>query len=66
MTHRGDMSKKGVQLLIGVEDVTLSKIIGRRDRTYALPPRLLVERLCAASSRHLCMISSARGRCHLQ
>ena len=35
MTHRGDMSEKGIQFLIGVEDAILSKIIGRRDHPEA-------------------------------
>jgi hypothetical protein len=66
MTHRGDMSEKGIQFLIGVEDAILSKIIGRRDYPYALPPRLLVDRLDAAVRRHCRMVSPVRGHCHPQ
>ena len=30
VTHRGDMSEKGIQFLVGVEDAVLSEIIGSR------------------------------------
>jgi hypothetical protein len=66
MTHRGDMGEKSVQFLIGVEDTVLSKIIGRRDRAYTLPPCLLVDRLYVAIWRHRRMVSSARGHRHPQ
>jgi hypothetical protein len=45
------MSEKGIQFLIGVEDAILSKIIGRREHPYALPPRLLVDRGALACGR---------------
>ncbi len=63
MTHRGDMSEKGIQFLISVEDAILSKIIGRRYRPYAFPPRLLVDRDGTAIRRH-CRVSPVRGHCH--
>jgi hypothetical protein len=64
VTHRGDMSKKGIQFLIGVEDTILSKIIGRRYRPYAFPLRLFVDRLGTAIRRHCRVVSSVRGHCH--
>jgi len=64
VTHRGDMSEKGIQFLIGVENAILSKIISRRYRPYAFPPRLLVDRLDTAIRRHRRVVSSVRGHCH--
>ncbi len=61
MTHRGDMSEKGIQFLIGVEDAILSKIIGGRDSPNVLPPRLLVDRLDAMIPRHSRIVSPVRG-----
>ena len=34
VTHRGDMSEKGIQFLVGVEDAVLSKIIGGRSPAF--------------------------------
>ena len=66
VTHRGDMSEKGIQFLVGVEDAVLSKIISRRYRPYALTPCLLVDRL-EAVIRQLCrIVRSVRGHCHPQ
>ena len=62
MTHRGDVSQKGVQLLVGIEDTILGEIIGRDDGTYALPPRLFVDRLNAAIRRHRPVGSVGRHR----
>jgi hypothetical protein len=31
VTHLGDMSKEGVQFLVGVEDAILSEIVGKPD-----------------------------------
>jgi hypothetical protein len=64
VTHRSDMSEKGIQFLIGVEDAILSKIIGRCYRPYAFPPRLFVNRLGTAVRRHCRVVSSVRGHCH--
>jgi hypothetical protein len=66
VTHRGDMSEKGIQFLIGVEDAVLSEIIGRRYRPYALTPCLLVDRLDAVIRQPRGIVSSFRGHCHLQ
>ena len=43
MTRLGDMSKEGVQFLVGVEDAILSEIVGRPDGANALAPRLFIE-----------------------
>ena len=43
MTHLGDMSKEGVEFLVGVEDAVLSEVVGRPDGTNALAPRLFIE-----------------------
>jgi hypothetical protein len=66
VTHRGDMSEKGIQFLVGVKDAILSKIIGGRNNPYALPPRLLIDRLDAMILRHSRIVSPVRGHCHPQ
>jgi len=43
VSHLGDMSKEGVQFLVGVEDAILSEIVGRPDGANALAPRLFIE-----------------------
>jgi hypothetical protein len=66
VTHRGDMSEKGIQFLVGVEDAVLSEIIGRRYRPYAPAPCLLVDRLDAVILQPRRIVSSIRGHCHPQ
>ena len=66
MTHRCDMSEKGIQFLVGVEDAVLSEIIGRRYRVHALPPRLLVDRLDAVIRQPCRIVRSVRSHCHPQ
>ena len=43
MTHLGDMSKEGVQFLVGVEDAILSEIVGRPDGSNSLALRLFIK-----------------------
>jgi hypothetical protein len=45
VTHRSNMSKVGVQFLVGVEDAVLREVISRLNRAHALAPRPLVDRL---------------------
>ena len=66
VTHRSDMSEKGIQFLVGVEDAVLSEIIGRRYRPYALTPCLLIDRLDAVILQPRRIVSSVRGHCHPQ
>jgi hypothetical protein len=43
VTHLGDMSEEGVELLVGVEDAILSEVVGRPDGANALAPRLFIK-----------------------
>ena len=43
MTHLGDMSKEGVEFLVGVENAILSEIVGGPDGANVLAPRLFIE-----------------------
>jgi hypothetical protein len=62
VTHCGDVSEEGVQLLVGVKDTVLGKIIGRRYRPYAFTPCLLVDRLGTAIRRHCRVANSVHGQ----
>jgi hypothetical protein len=66
VTHRGDMSEKGIQFLVGVEDAVLNEIISRRYRPYVLTPCLLVDRLDAVIRQPCRIVSPVRGHCHPQ
>lgn len=66
MTHRGDMSKEGVQFLISVENAILGEIVSRLDRAYALAPCLLVDRLSTAARGQRPVVSPVRRHRHLQ
>jgi hypothetical protein len=66
MTHRGDMSKKGVQFLISVEDAVVRKVVGRPDWAYALAPSLLINRLDAVIRWNRYLVRSVRGHYHLR
>src|ERR1022692_1866700 len=64
VTHRGDVSQKGVQLFVGIEDTVLGEIISRGDGTYALPPYLFVDRLDAPIRRHGPVVGSVGRHGH--
>jgi len=66
MTHRRDMSKERVKLLIGIEDAVLCKVIGRPNRAYALAPGLLVDRLGALIRWYRYVVRPVRRHCHLR
>ena len=64
VTHRGNMSQEGVQLLVRVEDALLRQISGRTDRAHTLAPRLLINRLGTAIRRDCCVVRPVRGHHH--
>jgi hypothetical protein len=64
VTHRGDMSQKGVQFLVSIEDAFLRQIIGSPDRAHALAPCLLIDRLDAAVRRDCCVVRPVHGHHH--
>jgi hypothetical protein len=64
VTHRGDMSEKGIQFLVGVEDAILNEIISRRYRPYVLTACLLVDRLVAMIRQPCRIVSPIRAHCH--
>jgi len=66
MTHRRDMSKEGVQLLVGVKDAVLHQVIGRPNGAYALAPRLFVDRFGAAIRWYRYVVRPVRRHCHLR
>jgi hypothetical protein len=64
VTHRGDMSQKGVQFLVSIEDALVRQIIGRPDRAHTLAPCLVIDRLDAAIWRNRWVIRPVRGHHH--